>query len=660
MSNQRSLTKNSFTNWIFCITFPLVFGYVLTLLISLVYLWVLWFLFQESQSRIAMLLPFVYCVFAFPYSIWAYYKSGIAIPRSILVGWHSFVAKFSRKNPIVIILLVICIVTANKFYKPPEFGFSDLELVGEKVMQLETKLNQTVSEKIEPLKISLATQLTLSDETINSEKYQDFYKKPPFGKANQEKINRIDNIYWGFKEKVKSQEEYIDRAEANLEKTKGSIRSIGEDLDGLISELENICNSANNSQEVDDEKYLAKKNEHCNKLRDISLQLKESTNSNSNNFQKFSNDLIRIGENVSYSKRFLPSWNNWLAAQKNVVDSRVISREQVDNWIERANRELDFVYQTIENVDSVIQIIPQEESELRSNIEAIEKESENFERQISEYENMKNFTLTKEIVNDAKNNLFPINDLFDKISQVEENTKILVDNLRKESDEIDSRITPLNNLYFEGQNLLKARRFTQEALSKKPNLRRELENINNLRLNELPSWKEKIQNELDNYQSLQKSISQRLGETQSSIKNTQDRFKYFVKSGENQLFLSTIRWSAIYGVIVAVGITVGWYLYEKRKLRKLSLLDPRNLDNLLTQIKETEGFVAIRKEAIKKIYEHQNNLNVEQLSSVVKRLKETVKQMEKFKSDDDVKVNAELRKVAESLELRVMEKRSFK
>ncbi|NEN92485.1 MAG: hypothetical protein F6K48_27730 [Okeania sp. SIO3H1] len=94
-------------------------------------------------------------------------------------------------------------------------------------------------------------------------------------------------------------------------------------------------------------------------------------------------------------------------------------------------------------------------------------------------------------------------------------------------------------------------------------------------------------------------------------------------------------------------------------MRKQNLLDSKDLDNLLDKIKDTKEFVTITKGAIQLIYEHQNNLNVKQLSSVVKRLKETVKQMEKFKSDDDVKVNAELRKVAESLELRLMEKRSF-
>ncbi|NET17560.1 MAG: hypothetical protein F6K08_34450 [Okeania sp. SIO1H6] len=525
---------------------------------------------------------------------------------------------------------------------------------------MEAKLNQTVSEKIEPLEISLATQLRLSNETINSEKYKDFYTQPPRGKATQEKIDRIDNIYWKFKEQVKSQEKYVDREQANLEKTKGSISSIGENLDGLISELENICSLANNNQEVKDEKYLAKKNEHCNKLRDIFLPLKESTNSNLKNFQKFSNDLIRIEENVSDSQRFLPSWNNWLAAQKKVTDNRLITREQVDNWIERANRELNFVYQTIENVDSVVQKIPQEKSELIGKIKTIEKESENFERQISEYENMKNFTLTKEIVNDAKNNLSSINDLLEKISQTEKNTQVLVDNLRKESDEIDRRIELLYDLYLDGQNLLKTPRFTPGALSQKPNLKRELENVNNLRLKELPSLKEKIQNELDIYKSLQKSIFQKLGETRLSIKNTQDRLEYFINSIGKRLLISTILWSAIYGVIVAVLITLIWYFYKKRILRKQNLLDSKDLDNLLDKIKDTKEFVTIRKEAIQLIYEHQNNLNVKQLSSLVKLLKETVKQMEKFKSDDDVKVNAELRKVAESLELRLMEKRSFK
>ena len=80
------------------------------------------------------------------------------------------------------------------------------------------------------------------------------------------------------------------------------------------------------------------------------MPLKESTNSSSNNFKIFSNNLIRIEENVSDAKRFLPSWNNWLAAQKKVVDTRLITRKQIDNWIERANRELDFVDQTIDSL----------------------------------------------------------------------------------------------------------------------------------------------------------------------------------------------------------------------------------------------------------------------------------------------------------------------
>lgn len=660
MYNQRSLTQNSSWNWFFCITLPLALGYTLTALTGLVYLWLLWFLFQESQSRIVMLLPFVYCIFALAYSIFAYFRSGIAIPRSIIVGWHYYVAKCCWKYPILIILLVFCIVAVRQLYQPPELSFSELELVKEKVTQLETKLNQTVSEKIESLEISLAEELSLSNKVRNSEKYQELYTQPPPGRASQSKIDRINNIYWKFKNNVKSQEKYVDQAQGNLEKIKGSIRSIGEDLDSLISELENICSLANNNQEVGDEKYLAKKNEYCNKLRNLSLQLKESTNSNSNNFQKFSNNLIRIEENVSDAKRFLPSWNNWLAAQKKVVDTRLITREQIDNWIERANRELDFVDQTIDNIDSVIQTIPQEKSELIRKIETIEKESDNFERQISEYENVKSLTLNKEIVSGTENNLFLINDLFDQISQAEKKTKILVDNLRKESDKIEDRITPLNNLYFEGRDLLKAPRFTQGALSEKPSIKRGLENVNNFRVNELPSLKEKIQNELDSHKSLQKSIFQKLGETRLSVKNTQERFEYLNKSIEKRRFISTIQWSAIYVVIVAVVITIGYHLYQTRSLKKLNRLDSKNLKKLLARIKDTKEFVTIRLKAIKLIYKHQNNFDIDQLKELVQQLKETVKQMEKLKSDDDVKVNGELRKVAESLELRLMEKRSFK
>ena len=284
------------------------------------------------------------------------------------------------------------------------------------------------------------------------------------------------------------------------------------------------------------------------------MPLKESTNSSSNNFKIFSNNLIRIKENVSDAKRFLPSWNNWLAAQKKVVDTRLITREQIDNWIECANRELDFVDQTIDNIDSVIQTIPQEKSELIRKIKTIEKESDNFELQISEYENVKSLTLNKEIISGTENNLFLINDLFDQIYQAEKKTKILVDNLRKESDKIEDRITPLNNLYFEGHDLLKAPRFTQGALSEKPSIKRRLENVNNFRVNELPSLKEKIQNELDSYKSLQKLIFQKLGETRLSVKNTQERFEYLIKSIEKRRFISTIQWSDIYIVIVAVVI----------------------------------------------------------------------------------------------------------
>ena len=133
-----------------------------------------------------------------------------------------------------------------------------------------------------------------------------------------------------------------------------------------------------------------------------------------------------------------------------------------------------------------------------------------------------------------------------------------------------------------------------------------------------------------------------------------------IKSIEKRRFISTIQWSAIYIVIVAVVITIGYYLYKKRILRKQSLLVPNNLETLLARIKDTKEFFTIRLEAIKLIYEYQNNFNIDKLESLVKRLKDTVKQMEKFKYDDDIKVNGELRKVTESLELRLMEKRSFK
>ncbi|MDE5109256.1 MAG: hypothetical protein O4808_20075, partial [Trichodesmium sp. St17_bin3_1_1] len=105
---------------------------------------------------------------------------------------------------------------------------------------------------------------------------------------------------------------------------------------------------------------------------------------------------------------------------------------------------------------------------------------------------------------------------------------------------------------------------------------------------------------------------------------------------------------------------IGYHLYQTRSLKKLNRLDSKNLKKLLARIKDTKEFVTIRLKAIKLIYKHQNNFDIDQLKELVQQLKETVKQMEKLKSDDDVKVNGELRKVAESLELRLMEKRSFK
>ncbi len=658
MSNRKSLANNSFWNWFFCIAFPFVVGYALSSFVLLIYILLLVFLFEESEGEIVKVLLFLYCTLALPYSIFAYFRSGIAIARSIVVGWQYFVAKFCFKNPIVIILLVFCLVAASKFYQPPELGFSELELVEKKVVQLQTKLNQTVSEKIEPLNLSLTEELTQSNQVRNSKKYEEFYTQPFPGRASQEKVDRIDRIYWRFKNQVKSEEKYVNETETKLEEIKGSISSLGEEVDSLISDLKNICSSANNSPDIDEEIHSAKKNEYCKKLRDTSLQLKESTNYNSDSFQLFSNDLRKIEENVLDANRFLVSWNHWLAAQKKVVDTRTITKEELDKWIADVNYELDSARNIISNLGPVLRInIPEGKKELLRRVEALEAESENLKRQISEYEKTPN--LTKEIVNHAEKNLSRINNLTDEVSQAKEDTKVLADDLRKASDEIQRRTTVLYDLYLDGENLLKAPRFTQGALNQKPTAESKLKIVYSFRVNELNFLKKEIQNELNSYKSLQKSIFQRLGETRLSVTNTQDRLKYYLNSAEKSLLISTIKWFAIYAAIMGVAIVSIWYYYKKMILKEKRGLGSQDLNDLLVKIKDAKGFVKIRLGAIQVIYENQNNFPDEGLQRAVDLLKNTVKEMEKRKSDEDLKVNAELRKVAESLELRLMEKRSF-
>lgn len=486
--------------------------------------------------------------------------------------------------------IILILFATSSLYKPPELGFSELETIEERILELENDFDKFIYQETENLEFGLNLELISSNELKSSNKYKVFYYHPDevseISNYDQREIDTLNSSYFSFKGQLNAYDEYVDKTKSLLKSRSGTLNYLRERFQSIMSQLEVSCSlktSENGSEEL-----LNQKLTYCEQLK-----------------ARFSSFANSMGLNV----------------------------------VEKAQESLSKI---IDN-----------KQEITSKIAELEQTCDVFKLGLDQYETAT--IITRQLINDANQDLLSLIDTPNNTTKIENEIETLIKSLEGHFEQVGNKIANLTQLSSEGDSLLNAPKFTPQASKKIDEVNFMLSAIEKLEKQQLTSLQDEIAKEIKELNLFRQNQAQILGSLDVLARNIEERLEFFIKRGEISLLMATLKWIIIIIAIVGIGVAIILFRRKQAILQKTELLQGKEIKILLEKITDSTEYVAIRKEAVKLIYNYQHFLGVQD----IKRLKEIIKKMEKSLSTNDIKVNEELRTTTEQLELRLMEKRKL-
>ena len=637
--------KDNFSFWQSAIAIPFSIEIVFALIVFILYFWLVFFIFFLVYSNIIFALPFIYIAFALLYAIWAYFRSGIAIPWSLSIGY----IQFTIKNFVIILMIsIVLIVSFKLFYKPPQLRFSDLEVIEEKISKLNNNY-QDIKSKNDQLESFLAQELESSDFLQSVNDYQVFYSSPPNNiySYSEQKLNQLNDDYFALKSELKEKFQYVNESKILLNNRGGAINSLEETSKGLKSQIETACDIKNNKNSSKDQDTINPKIAYCQKIS-ISLN-KLIDDVNSIDISVYASDLDVIEKNTSNGQKYLQVWNNWLASARGVVDTTIIDEAMINSWLSSIEVEksssLSLINESKKNISGTGIFF----QGITLSINEIEQELDKLKPKIDKYEKAENINF--KLIKDAKDDLSSVTKIPDQIKKIDSSFEPRLNQLSEHLEKIGDSISAVTSLYSRGDNLVNSKQFTPSARKMINNVNTTLSDIEKIK-QEQTALQNEINTKIKELKKFSQDQSKTLGGLDSSARNIESRLDFFIKDAEPALIVSRFLLMFIGFIFVGIISLVFWNNLRIQRLKKMKSLEKNQIDELLKKIEDTKEDVYIRKGAVKSIYDHYS-LDEKQ----IKKLKDTLRKLEKRASDEDMKVLEELRKVTDALETRLMEKR---
>lgn len=642
------LDRKAFAAWISCLIIPFSVGSVLSFILLLCYTISLSFLFTRGEDSFFYLLAFVYVGFALPYSVFAYLRYGRAIPRSLAISWHYDCARWIFKNYFISLPLVVSLLLIQVSHQPPPPSFSDLDVIEDRVAELESRLQQI------PLALDKATSpgAFSSYESLDaSGRYSVFYGRPSNRERRlpSEDLDALYRSYWRFKGLVQSSEESLASSKYLLEEKRGGLQVLESEIEDVNLSIGKACSIELSSDLPEDSRL--QKEAYCNKLLSRTstlLKLAEGTD-----FSVFSSRLLEMEDTVSEGKTYLQDWNDWIASMRGLGDL-LVSLDDVNYWLDNADNLTNEAVETSDSVDEAILNSPEDQKEISIEVDSLMQLVAELEERVLTYED--SVRITREAVSLAERDLSSLLSVLQAVSRIDNNMQQRTQEIRDYSDSVESSLSEFTRSIASGESLLakaNAQKVEVQALEVIPTVLSQVEALNKIRSGLLVPLKTELEKDTEVSTSFHQGQSRVLGTIRVSSKNLEKRLNFFIQKSQSSLIVSTIKWIVAISVVVITAAAMFLYYRKVVILKGIKNLNGKEIDALLNKIMSPKELVAIRKEAVQLINDYQDVLK----EYHIKRLKTAVAKLEKSSSEDDIKVNSELRSVTESLELRLMEKR---
>ena len=450
-----------------------------------------------------------------------------------------------------------------------------------------------------------------------------------------------------MKSELKEKFQYVNESKILLNNRGGAINSLEETSKGLKSQIETACDIKNNKNSSKDQDTINPKIAYCQKIS-ISLN-KLIDDVNSIDISVYASDLDVIEKNTSNGQKYLQVWNNWLASARGVVDTTIIDEAMINSWLSSIEVEksssLSLINESKKNISGTGIFF----QGITLSINEIEQELDKLKPKIDKYEKAENINF--KLIKDAKDDLSSVTKIPDQIKKIDSSFEPRLNQLSEHLEKIGDSISAVTSLYSRGDNLVNSKQFTPSARKMINNVNTTLSDIEKIK-QEQTALQNEINTKIKELKKFSQDQSKTLGGLDSSARNIESRLDFFIKDAEPALIVSRFLLMFIGFIFVGIISLVFWNNLRIQRLKKMKSLEKNQIDELLKKIEDTKEDVYIRKGAVKSIYDHYS-LDEKQ----IKKLKDTLRKLEKRASDEDMKVLEELRKVTDALETRLMEKR---
>jgi cell shape-determining protein MreC len=640
--------------WLVCIIVPSI----IELLTSYLFIFPLYGaatiypLVRGSDSGYFDLAIFLFSTPAWLYSVYTNLRHDVTISRSLLM-WPLSIFKWARKNPIQTLIVVFVVSLGWKFLSNPEVDISQLK-------GLESSFYK-ISEEIE---------VVVSWTEKNEKYWKDYSYRIPEYTSLLQKFSTVPS------------NSDLPQNSNELETLRSDYQHLRSFADPILYSISQLSNSVSEKSGIlnDENAQISKISEQL----EVECQKLETSREATNN-----NDISRVcnllPDKIATAKGRIEYGYIRISSIEDLSDlikSQVnISSNSISAW-ERKILELEIKFQPFdistlqyhlnesEKLEqTVYQSVPTIQSKNSELLRAIDIYAESFGQVSIQHDSLKSSL-------DGSNDLLGERDLSSLLNQARvarESLRTLKDsigkldlNLReveKDVEENSKFITGLkgnilqttwalykisisaeiNSAGAQYLNLINERKNTIDALLKGGNSQINVESLY-----------EEVTATENSFNSKKRRWFFDLGQLKNSVNNLEGKNEKFIYNLEFRILLQKLM-MGVFAFIVVASLALYFLVIRRRAILRSKSKLTSAFDNLMSAITNPSEYMQVRLDAVNMLeneYASPQNQDVE-------LIKKKIRVLEKSKSDDDVRIAAELRRAADTLEYRLSEQREI-
>ncbi len=638
--------SNAIFIWLTCVLPPLLVEIVVSLLIGGGYILIIFYtLTRGGNLNTIDLIVFFYFSLAWVYSIYLFFKNGNAIAKSLL-GWHIFVFRLTKENPMKVIPMLCVIALLWYFSQKPDVNTSQLGLLQTRLENIRSNLG-TVNDWVKESKSDL-TKISEKDRKVNDNFYgsiRTFSVFPISNKlpTNTDEVEKLLSKFYDLLSYLNSRRVDTSGTLYSLKEKTGVLTDNSAQLLEIKNQYQALCQGTEQKNEID----------RCISIKTQVSKLENIISVTTVSLAEIDKLINRISELDNSNNIISPELRAlW---QTELEKRRKFDAERANQWLKEATDSRDSVVKIVNKTQQSNGVLQTQIKILLTDFEICKEKYSQIAENIKDRELKLRANLDPKVaLNLAKEDSTALIVQNRSIDKAERSVLSLLDQIESSFGDLAFWKTHLNQLQGGGYTLfLQANNSLEGSYANLINQRK-------LEIDNLYKNTDIIIQETRNLQSEAQTKGRKIlldiGRLRSLSEDLRSRNNEVIKRIESAIWRANIQIATI--VFISIFVLMMLVLRQSRKsvLDRIKSIQSKKVVSELVQIIENpKEFQDVRFYAIDILY-NELYLPTQDDMSLIKR---KVKSLADSSLRTNIKVAARLREVAVALELRLTERRGI-